>query len=156
MAVDSQQPCQDPPRAAAEFTVAVRTQRKSIAKPVKPSTVRLPEVRFSRNAALPRTGGNSELHTSTVSSFAVSPPETRVHPPSAYPYWLVALVQIILGTLLVILLVKFTQLIKDSSQSPSQSRASVAPDAGPWQPRISLLGKADQPSHPALPDPWGL
>lgn len=76
--------------------------------------------------------------------------------PKDYPYWVVALVQVVIGTLLVILVVKFANLVRESSDfAPRQVLVPDPSDSSQVseRSRISLLGQSEtsrqtKPFHP--------
>lgn len=118
------------PQRTAEFTVAARAKAAALpAAATSPTTGPLPEgnrgndVRFvirqkerepslaeMARAAFPQ--GTSPLSPATEN---ISAPKSR-----DYPYWLVALFQIVLGTIVVILVVKFANLIRETTSGPTQ------------------------------------
>lgn len=70
-----------------------------------------------------------------------------------YPYWLVACVQIVIGTLLVILLVKFANVVRASTDfAPREVRIHTSPDSSfdSERSRVSLLGHRE-PSRQSTP-----
>ncbi len=121
---------------AHPFTVAARmsASHSQVTPPVEPSR-RLPDVRF---AVSPSWDGAGAPYTSNVGwateEISASPSFERVAvaqeapmdnaqaglEPKAkglvarYPFWMTALAQIVIGTLIVILLVKFANLVRDS------------------------------------------
>ncbi|MBL8889425.1 MAG: hypothetical protein JNL67_05570 [Planctomycetaceae bacterium] len=120
----------DKAQRSSEFTVAARSRSNTITEPTtSPALKSLPDgapghdVRFvvrqkdrepslaeMAQAAFPE--GASPL---LPSSSSVVVPQSR-----DYPYWLVALFQIVLGTMVVILVVKFANLIRESTSGPTR------------------------------------
>jgi hypothetical protein len=75
-----------------------------------------------------------------------------------YPYWVVALVQVVIGTLLVILVVKFANLMRESSEyAPRQVLAPNPSDSSRTseRSRVSLLGQSDTSRQTKPFQPYG-
>ncbi|MDP1563631.1 MAG: hypothetical protein Q8M16_19805 [Pirellulaceae bacterium] len=77
---------------------------------------------------------------------------------SDYPYWVVACVQIVIGTLLIILVVKFANLVRESTDfAPREVRMRTQPASSleAERSRVSLLGLSE-PSRQSTPfRPYG-
>lgn len=83
----------------------------------------------------------------------VSSPSNIAKKGKDYPYWLVACVQIVIGTLLVILVVKFANLVRESTDfAPREVRMLTSPDSrlDSERSRVSLLGHSE-PSRQSTP-----
>ncbi len=75
-----------------------------------------------------------------------------------YPYWVVALVQIAIGTLLVILVVKFANIVRESTDfTPRQVLVPARPDSrfASESSRVSLLGNSKTSGNATPLRPYG-
>lgn len=75
-----------------------------------------------------------------------------------YPYWVVALVQIAIGTLLVILVVKFANVVRESTDfAPRQVLVPAQPDSSfaSGSSRVSLLGNSKTSGQATPLRPYG-
>jgi hypothetical protein len=97
----------------------------------------------------------AELRSAPSLSLASSEPSTSQSKRDDYPYWVVALIQIVIGTIFVILVVKFATLIRESTESPSRQVLVPTPSDEPAPSvisQVSWLGNS-QTSTSSLQSP---
>lgn len=111
------------PQRSAEFTVAARAKAAALSAPAtSPTTRPLPQVDRGNDVRFVIRQKESDPSLPEMVHTAIAPTTANgaALQASDYPYWLVALFQIVLGTIVVILVVKLANLNRESTSGPTR------------------------------------